>query len=153
MMGHFTHPYCSVYRILVSAIFSSLSEFMTSSAQNSLLPWLSLGSTSDARDRWRSFITSWTASLQDWVSHSFEQEKAHMASVRTRSETLNISIAARLGLTGLSECKVIHLNVQGGPSPSQTLPRHCLQYLGQAPSEGSLRLSGELMWGGRAPQK
>lgn len=68
-----------------------------------------------------------------------------MASVRTRSESLNVSVATRLGLTGLSESKVIPLNVQGGPSHSQTLPHHCLQYLGQTPSEGKGRVT-EAFW-------
>lgn len=39
-----------------------------------------------------------------------------MAILRTRSGSLNISLATRLGLKRLSVSKVIHFNAQGGPS-------------------------------------
>lgn len=61
------------------------------------------------------------SSLQDLVSHSFEQERAPTACLRTRSESL---IATRQGLKGCSVCKVIHLNVLDSPSHSQTPAHH-----------------------------
>lgn len=70
-----------------------------------------------------------------------------MAILRTRSGSLNISLATRLGLKRLSVPKVIHFNVPGDPSefPGSFTPLFATS--GPDPIRGkeSLRLSGELM--------
>lgn len=100
------------------------------------------GSTFAARDRLRFLIISLRVSLQDLVSHSFEQDPAPMACLRTRSGSL---VATRQYSKEPSGSKVIHLNVQGGPSHSQTPPLHHLQQLGQTSSERKRRIA-EALW-------
>lgn len=100
------------------------------------------GSTFATRDRLKFFIVSLRASLQDLVSYSFEQKHAPMALLRTRSESL---VETRQGLKGCLVSKVTHLNVQGGPSHSQTPPHHHLQQLGQSSSERKRRVA-EALW-------
>lgn len=154
-MGHFILPSGSAWRIHVSSNFFFPPSVCLWQVVHKTFSWHGYfwGSTFAMQNQLRFLIIFLRASLQDLVNHSFEQEQAPMACLRTRSESV---VATRWGLKGCSVSKVIRLNVQ----MVHLIPRlhhiticNSLSRPHQRGKEGLLKLSGELMWGRRMPQR